>query len=97
MLQDYVPLWQKKCMDGGCSLVPCHFQPSALTKYPVVRVCMYVSTCVMTGNFAGENFTVLLPCANVSSLVKCIFHQFVRSKIHQPLSHLACSLLLYYT
>ena len=37
-LQDYVPLWQKQCIDGGCSLTPCHFQPSALAQYPVVRI-----------------------------------------------------------
>ena len=52
-MQDYVPLWQKQCMDGGCSLTPCHFQPSALAQFPVVRsnlLCSVQSCHRVTGD-----------------------------------------------
>jgi hypothetical protein len=35
LMKEYVPVWQKQCRDGGCSLIPCHFQTSTPSMFPV--------------------------------------------------------------
>jgi hypothetical protein len=78
MLQEYVPLWQKQCIDGGCSLTPCHFQPSALAQYPVntdytMSVCS--TECDRSNIFVcflkEENSQYVYPKCNTLQSVLC--------------------------
>ena len=59
--QEYVPVWQKQCKDGGCNLIPCHFQASTLAMFPVVSYLHYDRVSIIVKyNIKGTIYTYAL-------------------------------------
>ncbi|CAI8035271.1 Nephrocystin-3 [Geodia barretti] len=82
LMEDYVPLWQKQCIDGGCSLTPCHFQPSALAQYPVNTDYM-MSVC-STECDRSNIFVCFLKEKNSQSLKLEVEHGHLNNPLARP-------------